>query len=85
MLNRESKKSAYPVALVNSFNNTLLQITRWAEKKNNVAITYINHSDTIKQPMETAQTIKNITCSACSVQELAKIVDKKLYRQKNKK
>ncbi|NOQ26234.1 MAG: tetratricopeptide repeat protein [Bacteroidales bacterium] len=84
MLDREGKKSAYPLALENSFRKSLLQITEWAKKRHNVAITFINHANTIEQPLVTASIIKELTNSKSTIENLACVVDKKLYRQKNK-
>jgi len=83
MLNREGKKSAYPIALENSFRKSLLQITEWSKKRHNISITFINHADTLKQPQVTASVIKELTKSQTTIENLACIVDKNLHRQKN--
>lgn len=84
MLSRNGKKSAYPVALENKFRISLLQITEWAKKRHNVKITFINHANTLEQPLLTAQIIKELTKSQSTLDNLACVVDEKLYRQKNK-
>ena len=84
MLSREGEKKAYPLALENSFRKSLLQITKWGKKKHNVAITFINHAETLKQPQLTAAIIKELTNSQTTLENLVCVVDKKLHRQKNK-
>ncbi|MBN2891520.1 MAG: alkaline phosphatase family protein [Bacteroidales bacterium] len=84
MLVKEGKasKEVQSLTLKMVYEKNLEKIQAWAKSNYNLQILFINHKDIINSPNNEAQKVIDFLGVEASATELAKIVDKKLYRSK---
>jgi len=84
MLIRNNKAGAknYPTNLVESYKMTLEKARKWAKRRHNVDILYVNYSDVIVDPQKEAARVAEFLGGDFDVEGMIAAVDKKLYRTK---
>jgi predicted AlkP superfamily phosphohydrolase/phosphomutase/tetratricopeptide (TPR) repeat protein len=85
MLVREGKhrEDLYPGRLEIVFKNQLLTANTWFKSNHNAAVLYVNHTDAIENPAETAQKVQQFLGIKMDIGKMAAVVDKKLHREKS--
>ncbi len=74
----------FPVKLYNSFVEQLKTIEKWKEKEPGVELIYIDYKDVLDKPKEMIKKIEDLIGLPLNINEMAKCIDKSLYRNKFK-
>jgi predicted AlkP superfamily phosphohydrolase/phosphomutase/tetratricopeptide (TPR) repeat protein len=85
MLERDGKSvatDAVPMNLYEKYEKTLAGIASWDESLPNVSVLYVNYKEIVESPFEKAIAINDFLGLNLSVEKMASVVDKKLYREK---
>jgi hypothetical protein len=75
----------YPGRLEIVYKNQLLIANNWFKTNHNASVLYINHSEAIDKPLETAKKVQQFLGIDLDVKKMASVVDKILYREKTQK
>jgi hypothetical protein len=82
VLNGKHKENLYPGRLEITFKNQLVIANSWFKSNHNAAVLYINHSEAIANPLETAQKVQKFLGVNTDVEKMASVIDKSLHREK---
>lgn len=85
MLKRNGKKVAedqLPINLVNAYRQSLEHVKKWAAEEPNVEVLYLNHSDILEDPFQSALLINDFLDGGLQVEAMAGVVDNSLHREK---
>lgn len=74
----------FPMAIANAFQKELEFVKSWSKTEPGVSIEYIDYSDTISNPMETAEKVNEFLGGHLDVEKMAQVIDPNLYRNKVK-
>lgn len=80
--NKKANADTFPTGLQNAFLQTLKKTETWAKRSHNVEILYINHKDTISDPVNQADKVLNFLQIEADINKVASVIDQKLYRVK---
>lgn len=64
------------------FAKHLTDMERWLENQENIDVLYISYNDVIRNPLENAQSVNRFLGNRLSIQEMVRVVDESLYRQR---
>jgi hypothetical protein len=64
------------------FTRHLKEITSWLHEQENMDVIYVDYSDVIAQPLQSAQAVNRFLDNCLDVQRMASAVDHTLYRAK---
>ncbi len=78
----KAKEGAINLKLVNAFKQNLERIKNWAPKQSHVEIVYISHKNVINHPIEELKKLRDFLGADLNIDEMAKVVDKSLHREK---
>jgi hypothetical protein len=81
----KKKEDTYPARLEMIFKTQVLKSNEWLKSNYNVAYLYVNYSDAIENPMETAKKVQQFLGLDMNLKNMAAVVDKSLYREKIEK
>lgn len=62
----------------------LQDVKSWLATQENIEIVYVKYADIIKNPYENAKTLSYFLMKRLNIDEMARSVDKRLYRQRRK-
>lgn len=79
---KRAKADAYPFGIEKQFAKNLAQVKRWEKTRMDAEVLHIDHSDAIKNPLETAKQIAKFLNKELDTLKMAGIVDNSLYRTK---
>jgi predicted AlkP superfamily phosphohydrolase/phosphomutase/tetratricopeptide (TPR) repeat protein len=79
---KRAKADAYPMNIEKQFERNLAKVKRWEKTRMDAEVLHIDHAETIKEPIETAQKIADFLGIKPDIQKMAAIVDNSLYRTK---
>jgi predicted AlkP superfamily phosphohydrolase/phosphomutase/tetratricopeptide (TPR) repeat protein len=84
MLVREGKRKedTYPARLEIAFKNQLLNANNWLKNNHNAAVLFIEYTDAVEKPLETAKKVQQFLGIDMDITKMASVVDKSLYREK---
>ncbi len=68
--------------LTDLFRKHLAQIQAWIDGQPNVEIIYVSYNDVMENPLEQSQRINHFLGDRLDVKNMARVVDKALYRQR---
>ncbi len=74
----------FPVKLYNAYVEQLKFIEKWKEKEPGVELIYIDYKDVLNKPQEAINKIETFLGVPLKKEEMAKCIDKSLYRNKLK-
>ncbi len=74
----------FPVKLYNSYVEQLKTIEKWKEKEPGVELIYIDYKDVLNKPLEMIKKVEDLIGLPLNKNEMAKCIDKSLYRNKFK-
>jgi hypothetical protein len=83
VLNGKHREDLYPGRLEMVYKNQLLVANNWFKTNHNVAVLYINYSEAIDKPRETAEKVQRFLGVTMDIEKMVSVVDKSLYRQKS--
>lgn len=78
----KAKEGTINLKLVNAFKQNLERIKNWAPKQQHVEIVYVSHKNMINNPMEELRKVRDFLGADLNIDEMAKVVDKSLHREK---
>ncbi len=64
------------------FRQHLKRIETWLDERLNIKVLYVNYNEVIEKPVEHAQRINQFLGNTLNVENMAGVVDKALYRQR---
>ncbi len=76
------KNDISDVELAKRFKEHLQDIRVWIETQENIEVIYMKYSDIINDPYKNANTLSHFLNRRLNVDEMARAVDKRLYRQR---
>jgi predicted AlkP superfamily phosphohydrolase/phosphomutase/tetratricopeptide (TPR) repeat protein len=76
------KEDLYPGRLEIIFKNQLLRANAWFKANHNASVLYINHSDAIHNPLDTARKVQQFLGMKMDTEKMAVAIDPSLYREK---
>lgn len=87
MLGRSKDKASksYPVGLAKTYKDQVEKTHTWIDSQPNVDMLLVNYSDVINNPIEKAKEISGFLDQELNIEEMAKVVDPELYRNKLEK
>jgi len=87
MLGKEKdvKSNAFPTGLNEAFQKQLKRVETWIESQPNVEQLVVNYSNVIENPAEEIDTIISFIGRSGNKEEMMKVVDKSLYRNRKEK
>lgn len=68
--------------LTELFRKHLAQIQAWIDSQPNVEIIYVSYNDVVENPLEQSQRINHFLGDTLDVENMARVVDQALYRQR---
>lgn len=84
MLVRSGKTDSetLPLNLIKTYEGTLAEVKKWAKEQPMVELLTVKHRDIINTPILEAMRINDFLDNELSPEQMAKVVDSKLYREK---
>ena len=64
------------------FAKHLNDMEHWLENQENIDVLYISYNDVIRNPLENARNVDRFLGNRLSIQEMVRVVDESLYRQR---
>lgn len=63
----------------------LEEVKKWLEKRKNIDVLYLNYTEVVRDPHSTVESIFNFLGIKMDAQDIAKVADASLYRQRTRK
>lgn len=84
MLGRKSEvqKNAFPIVLSEAFKKQTEQALAWIRRSPNVSVLFVEYSDAIERPEETAENVAEFIGEDVDIIKMVEAIDKSLYRNK---
>ncbi|WP_214111526.1 alkaline phosphatase family protein [Aequorivita echinoideorum] len=74
----------FPVKLFNEYQKLLINVDLWNKNQPGVEIFYVDYKDVLENPKSISEKIESFIGKPLNKEEMAKCVDKSLYRNKSK-
>lgn len=81
----KAKEDTINIRVVNAFKQNLERIHTWVPKQQNMQILFVSHRNLINNPMDELKKINSFLEGTLNIEEMAKVVDKSLHREKSAK
>jgi hypothetical protein len=72
-----------PAALIAGLGAQLNQVNAWVKDKSNISVHRVEHRDVLREPLRTAESIRQFLNSPLDVVAMSQQVDPSLYRQRS--
>lgn len=81
----KAKEDALNIRVLNVFKQNLERIHTWVPAQQNMEILFVSHRNLVNDPMSELQKVNAFLGNTLNVEEMAKVVDKSLHREKSTK
>ena len=81
----KAKEDALNIRVLNVFKQNLERIHTWVPAQQNMEILFVSHRNLINDPMSELQKVNAFLGNTLNIEEMAKVVDKSLHREKSAK
>ncbi|MCH8902927.1 MAG: alkaline phosphatase family protein [Bacteroidetes bacterium] len=81
---KKKKTKTYPLGLEMAYRKNVEKIKEWSIKQPNMEILYVKYTDVLDKPLQQSRRINEFLGGELNAHAMSKVVDKKLYRSKNK-
>lgn len=81
----KAKEDALNIRVLNVFKQNLERIHTWVSAQQNMEILFVSHRNLVNDPMSELQKVNAFLGNTLNIEEMAKVVDKSLHREKSAK
>ncbi|MBK7440596.1 MAG: alkaline phosphatase family protein [Bacteroidetes bacterium] len=81
----KAKEDALNIRVLNVFKQNLERIHTWVPAQQNMEILFVSHRNLVNDPMSELQKVNAFLGNTLNIEEMAKVVDKSLHREKSAK